>query len=96
MYLIIRESFMGSLVLYYNLMKWDRELDIKGDVCPFTFVKSKLVLEQMQVGQVLRVIVDYEPSAQNVPKSMKEEGQEVLAVNQIGEREWEIIVRKLR
>jgi TusA-related sulfurtransferase len=77
-------------------MKWDRELDIKGDVCPFTFVKSKLVLEQMQVGQVLRVIVDYEPSAQNVPKSMKEEGQEVLAVNQIGEREWEIIVRKLR
>jgi tRNA 2-thiouridine synthesizing protein A len=87
---------MGSLVLYYNLMKWDRELDIKGDVCPFTFVKSKLVLEQMQVGQVLRVIVDYEPSAQNVPKSMKEEGQEVLAVNQIGEREWEIIVRKLR
>jgi tRNA 2-thiouridine synthesizing protein A len=87
---------MGSLVLYYNLMKWDRELDIKGDVCPFTFVKSKLVLEQMQVGQILRVIVDYEPSAQNVPKSMKEEGQEVLAVNQIGEREWEIIVRKLR
>jgi TusA-related sulfurtransferase len=77
-------------------MKWDRELDIKGDVCPFTFVKSKLVLEQMQVGQILRVIVDYEPSAQNVPKSMKEEGQEVLAVNQIGEREWEIIVRKLR
>lgn len=87
---------MGSLVLYYNLMKCDRELDIRGDVCPFTFVKSKLVLEQMQVGEVLRVIVDYEPSAKNVPKSMKEEGQEVLAVNQIGEGEWEIIVRKSR
>lgn len=87
---------MGSLVLYYNLMKCDRELDIRGDVCPFTFVKSKLMLEQMQVGQILRVIVDYKPSAENVPKSMKEEGQEVLAVNQIGEREWEIIVRKLR
>lgn len=77
-------------------MKYDRELDIRGDVCPFTFVKSKLVLEQMDKGEVLRVIVDYKPSAENVPKSMREEGQEVLAVNQIGEREWEIIVRKVR
>ncbi|MEZ0361305.1 MAG: sulfurtransferase TusA family protein [Hydrogenobacter sp.] len=77
-------------------MKYDRELDIRGDVCPFTFVKSKLVLEQMDRGEILRVIVDYKPSAENVPKSMREEGQEVLAVNQIGEREWEIIVRKVR
>lgn len=74
----------------------DRELDIRGDVCPFTFVKSKLVLEQMQVGEVLRVIVDYKPSAENVPKSMKEEGQEVIAVNQIDDNLWEIIVRKRR
>ncbi len=77
-------------------MKYDRELDIRGDVCPFTFVKSKLVLEDMQVGQVLRVIVDYQPSAENVPKSMREEGQEVLAVNQLNGNEWEIIVRKKR
>jgi TusA-related sulfurtransferase len=79
-----------------EVRKYDRELDIRGDVCPFTFVKSKLVLEQMEEGQVLRVIVDYKPSAENVPKSMREEGQEVLAVNQIGENTWEIIVRKKR
>ncbi|MFN3946600.1 MAG: sulfurtransferase TusA family protein [Aquificaceae bacterium] len=77
-------------------LKYDRELDIRGDVCPFTFVKSKLALEQMEVGQVLRVIVDYKPSAESVPKSMKEEGQEVLGVNQISEGVWEILVRKKR
>ena len=75
-------------------IKPDRELDIRGEVCPFTFVKSKLVLEQMEEGQILRVIIDYEPSAENVPKSMREEGQEVLAVNKIGENLWEIFVRK--
>ena len=79
-----------------EVLKYDKELDIRGDVCPFTFVKSKLLLEQMEKGQVLRVIIDYPPSAENVPKSMREEGQEVLAVNKIGEKEWEIIVRKLR
>ncbi|SHK35489.1 sulfurtransferase TusA family protein [Thermocrinis minervae] len=77
-------------------MEYDKELDIRGEVCPFTFVKSKLVLEQMQVGQILRVVVDYEPSAESVPKSMKEEGQEVLSVNKIGPKEWEIIIRKVR
>ncbi|RMH06981.1 MAG: sulfurtransferase TusA family protein [Aquificota bacterium] len=77
-------------------MQVDRELDIRGDVCPFTFVKSKLVLEQMERGQVLKVLIDYKPSAENVPKSMREEGQEVLAVNQIGDNLWEIIIRKVR
>jgi TusA-related sulfurtransferase len=75
-------------------IKIDRELDIRGEVCPFTFVKSKLVLEKMEVGETLRVIIDYEPSAVNVPKSMRDEGQEVLAVNKIDEGQWEIIVRK--
>jgi TusA-related sulfurtransferase len=50
----------------------------------------------MEVGQVLRVIVDYKPSAESVPKSMREEGQEVLAVNQLSENTWEILIRKVR
>ncbi|HHJ64535.1 MAG TPA: sulfurtransferase TusA family protein [Aquifex aeolicus] len=75
-------------------MRVDRELDIRGEVCPFTFVKSKLALENMKVGEVLRVLIDYEPSAKNVPRSMEDEGQEVVAVNRIGDNLWEIIIRK--
>ncbi|WP_028950697.1 sulfurtransferase TusA family protein [Sulfurihydrogenibium subterraneum] len=75
-------------------MQIDRELDLKGEVCPFTFVKSKLIMEQMEKGQILRVILDYKPSVENVPKSMEMEGQKVLAVNQIGDNLWEVIVRK--
>jgi tRNA 2-thiouridine synthesizing protein A len=77
-------------------MQIDRELDLKGEVCPFTFVKSKLIIEQMDKDQVLRVILDYKPSVENVPKSMEMEGQEVLAVNQIGENLWEVLVRKVK
>jgi TusA-related sulfurtransferase len=74
----------------------DRELDIRGEVCPFTFVKSKLMLEQMELGQVLRVILDYPPSVESVPKSMREEGQEVLAINQLDNNTWEILIRKVK
>jgi len=74
----------------------NRELDIRGEVCPFTFVKSKLVLEQMELGQVLRVVLDYPPSVENVPKSMREEGQEVLAINKLDNNTWEILIRKAK
>ncbi|NAZ06458.1 MAG: hypothetical protein GU344_00615 [Thermocrinis sp.] len=77
-------------------MMADRELDIRGEVCPFTFVKSKLVLEQMELGQVLRVVLDYPPSVENVPKSMREEGQEVLAINKLDNNTWEILIRKAK
>ncbi len=74
----------------------NRELDLKGEVCPFTFVKSKLILEQMQPGEILKVILDYQPSVENVPKSMREEGQEVIEVKQTGENLWEVIIRKVK
>jgi tRNA 2-thiouridine synthesizing protein A len=73
----------------------DRELDIRGEVCPYTFVKTKLALEQMQLGQVLRVLVDYEPATKNVPRSVKLQGDEVLNIELCGASEWSITVRKL-
>ena len=77
-------------------MNFDRELDLKGEVCPFTFVKSKLIIEQMQPGEVLKVILDYKPSVENVPKSFRDEGQEVLDVKQIDDNLWEVYVRKVK
>jgi TusA-related sulfurtransferase len=73
----------------------DREIDLRGEVCPYTFIKSLLALEEMEVDQVLRVIVDYLPSVENVPRSLKNEGHEIVEVAQISDRDWSISVRKL-
>ena len=75
-------------------MRVDDELSLKGEVCPYTFVKSKLALEEMESGQVLRVIVDNPESAENVPRSLRNEGHTVLEVTGIGPAEWAIVVRK--
>lgn len=75
-------------------MKADKTLDIKGEVCPYTFVKSKLAIEQIKVGQILEVIVDHLPAVENVPRSMENEGHEVLEVEQVNDRDWRILVRK--
>ena len=72
----------------------DRELDLTGDICPITFVKSKLMLEKMESGETLKVILDYAPSAVNVPRSLEHDGHQVLQVEEVGEELWEILVRK--
>lgn len=71
-----------------------RELDIRGEVCPYTYVKTRLALEDMEVGQVLRVLVDYEPATRNVPRSVALQGDEVLRVEPVGEGVWAIWIRK--
>lgn len=72
----------------------DKKVDIRGLVCPYTFVKSKLAIEAMQKGQVLEILLDYEEASRNVPRSMQEQGQNVLSVDKINEKEWVIKIRK--
>ena len=74
---------------------FDRELDIRGEVCPYTFVKTKLALEEMTPGQVLRVLVDYEPATKNVPRSVKLQGDDVLSIEPCDVSQWAIMIRKV-
>jgi len=75
-------------------IKADKTLDIKGQVCPYTFVRSKLAIEKMELGQILEIVTDHKPASENVPRSMENEGQKVLAIEQTSEKEWHILVRK--
>jgi tRNA 2-thiouridine synthesizing protein A len=72
----------------------DAELDIRGDVCPYTFLKAKLALEPLAPGEVLRVVVGNETSARDVPRSLTDAGHTVLAVTPLGATLWAITVRK--
>lgn len=74
--------------------KIDRELNLKGTICPDNFVKAKLALEELKTGEVLKVIVDYAPAVEEVPKAMEFEGHKVLEVKRINLTDWEIIIQK--
>ncbi len=73
--------------------KIDKELNLKGKICPYTFIESMLALEEMNVGEVLRVIVDFPPAVCDVPRSLKSEGYEILDVSAINDTDWSILVR---
>jgi tRNA 2-thiouridine synthesizing protein A len=71
-----------------------KTIDLKGQVCPYTFVRSKLAIEKLNLGEVLEIIFDHQPAIENVPRSMENEGQKVLKIDQTGEKEWHVFVRK--
>lgn len=75
-------------------IKIDRSLDIRGKVCPMTFVHSKIEIDRMNDGEVLEIILDNIPALENVPKSLKDEGHEILEVKKISDKDWRIVVIK--
>ena len=59
-------------------------LDLRGVICPYNFVKTKLRLEAMQPGQVLEVFLDDGEPIRNVPQSVENEGYTILHREVVG------------
>ena len=70
------------------------ELDITGEVCPMTFVRTKLQLEKMAAGEVLRIKLREGDPLVNVPRALRDHGQEILGIQKLVGDIFEICVRK--
>jgi tRNA 2-thiouridine synthesizing protein A len=69
-------------------------LDLRGEVCPYTFVKTKLILEELDSGQNLTILLDDSAATANVSKSLRNEGHEILGLKAISREVWQIVVKK--
>ena len=58
----------------------DKELDITSEVCPMTFVRTRLALDRMAPGQILLVRLRGDEPLRNVPRTAREQGHEVLSL----------------
>ena len=73
----------------------DDSVDITDVVCPTTFVKAKVALEELEDGQILAVKMNDGEPVQNVPRSIKEEGHQILKLNDNGDGTFTLIVKKV-
>jgi sulfite reductase (ferredoxin) len=58
--------------------------DLRGVACPMNFVKAKLALEQIEIGEVLEVLLDEGEPVRNAPASFAQQGQEILETTDMG------------
>ena len=62
--------------------------------CPITFVKTKVALDELENGQILQVHLNDGEPIQNVPRSVREEGHEVLKITDNSDGTFELFIRK--
>ena len=74
--------------------KIDDTVDVTDVTCPTTFVKAKVAIEELDEGQVLSVHMNGGEPVENVPRSMKEEGHQVLKLNKNDNGTFDLLVKK--
>jgi tRNA 2-thiouridine synthesizing protein A len=60
-------------------MKPDKTLDLLGEICPMTWVRTKLALEEMKPGETLEVWLDEGEPSTSVPQSAQAEGIQLVS-----------------
>jgi tRNA 2-thiouridine synthesizing protein A len=75
-------------------MQSDKRLDITGDACPMTFVKTKLALEMLESGDILEILLCGGEAVKNVPRSLRNEGHRVLALEKQDDGNYRMLVEK--
>lgn len=75
-------------------IKEDDSVDITDVVCPITFVKAKVAIEELDDGQILKIRMNEGEPIQNVPRSLKEEGHKVIKVQDNKDKTYNVYVEK--
>jgi sulfite reductase (ferredoxin) len=69
-------------------------LDLRGLKCPMTFVKTKVALEELSDGQVLKILLDDKLASVDVPGNATREGHEVVQTKEVSPGVWEVLICK--
>ncbi len=78
-----------------EVLEFDESIDITDKVCPLTFVTAKVAIEELDDGQVLAIRLNDGEPVQNVPRSFKEDGHQVLKLDDNGDETYTLYVRKV-
>ena len=62
-----------------NSSDFDDFLDITKDQCPITFLKASLKLEEMNIGAVLKIHLNDGEPFNNISRTLKKDGQQIIS-----------------
>lgn len=72
-------------------------LDVRACACPLTWVKTKIALDRLEVGEVLEVWLGAGEPVESVPRSAEEDGHRLLALEPLAtgvERSYRLLLEK--
>ncbi len=76
-------------------IKYDEFVDITDKVCPLTFVKAKVAIDEIDDGEILAVRMNDGEPVQNVPRSFKDEGHQIIKLYDNEDGTYTLLVKKV-
>ena len=72
----------------------DAVLDVTSDICPMTFVRTRLALDRLAAGATLLVLAKGAEPLANIPATARAQGHTVLAETRAADGAGRILLRK--
>jgi TusA-related sulfurtransferase len=69
-------------------------LDVTKEHCPMTFVKTKIELAKLKEGDILEILLTEGEPLENVPRTSKEQGYNVLNVEPVEGSVYKVTIQK--
>jgi tRNA 2-thiouridine synthesizing protein A len=71
----------------------DNVLDVRGTICPYPQLKTKVALDRMSPGETLKILLDDRESANNIRIIIDQLGDTILKTTDKG-KEITIVIQK--
>lgn len=72
----------------------DKFIDISTEVCPMSFVLTKLALDELEDGQVLELICQAGDPVRNISIQLKDEGHLIVSVKKEADGNFRLKIKK--
>jgi len=69
-------------------------VDITDVICPVTYVKATVALEDIEAGEILQIRINTGQPIENVPRSLKEDGHKIVDIFANEDGTYTLLVEK--
>lgn len=66
-----------------------KELDVRGEICPYPMMKASDALKKLPKGETLEVLTDHAPALSTIPWEAAKQGYKA-SIQRVGSPEWRI------
>jgi TusA-related sulfurtransferase len=64
-----------------------KQLDVRGEICPYPMMKASEALKKLSAGDTLQVLTDHAPALSTIPWEAAKLGFRA-SIERVGEPEW--------
>lgn len=72
-----------------------KSIDVRGLYCPEPVFRTKMEIERLSIGDILKIVADDPESEEDISRWVKRNGHELLAINK-SQKDLEFIIKKAK